>query len=115
MLKIINKGVCALAVAASFMATSVQAEDHTVLIMDNGYFPAVIYVVQGDNIVFTNNSGADHTMSGPEETWVSEAIPNEGTFVLSITEELAPTYSGPGLDGEVIEGSFSFDAPPLPE
>lgn len=115
MLKIFNKGVCALAVATSFMATSVQAENHTVLIMDHGYFPAIIYVGRGDNIIFTNNSGADHVMSGPAESWMSEPIPDSGTFVLNINNQMAPTFSGPGPDGEVIEGSFSYDPPPLDE
>lgn len=115
MLNTFQKGVCAFAVATSFMATSALAENHTVLIMDGGYFPAIVYVGRGDNIIFTNNSEAEHTISGPDGAWVSEPIPLDATFVLNINNQLAPTYSGIGFDGEVMEGSFSYETAPLTE
>ena len=115
MLNIFHKGVCALAVATSFMATTAQAQNHTVLILDGGYFPAIVYVGRGDNIIFTNNSEAEHTMSGPEGTWVSEPITVDGTYVLNINNQLAPTYSGAGADDVLMEGSFSYEPAPLTE
>ena len=86
-----------------------------VLILDGGYFPAIVYVGRGDNIIFTNNSEAEHTMSGPEGTWVSEPIPVDGTYVLNINNQLAPTYSGAGADDVLMEGSFSYEPAPLTE
>ncbi|MGJ8627659.1 MAG: cupredoxin domain-containing protein [Sulfitobacter sp.] len=112
MLKTLNKGVCALAVAASFMAAPAMAEDHSVLIMDGGYFPSIIYVNHGDSIIFTNQSDNEHTLSGPEESWVSEPIPANGTYQLNITDQMAPTFSGLDSAGELMEGSYTYEAPP---
>ncbi len=108
MLTTLKKGVCVFAVATTFLATSAQADDQTVMIMDLGYFPVIVNAGLGDTITFVNNSDAEHTVAGPEESWVSDPIPLNGTYVLSITEETPDTYSGTSAGGEIIEGSFSY-------
>ncbi len=110
-----RKGVCALALATSSMATSVQAENHIVLIMDGGYFPDIVHVGRGDNIIFTNNSENEHTLAGPDESWISEPIPVDGTYRLNINNQMAPTFSGLGADDLLMEGSFSYEPAPLDE
>ncbi len=109
MLNTFLKGVCAFTVATTFLATSANAEDQTVKIMDLGYFPVIVNADVGDTITFTNNSEAAHTLAGPEDSWVSDPIPVNGSFILTITEETPATYSGASASGEVIEGSFSYE------
>jgi len=112
MLKTFNKGVCALAVATAFMAAPAKADNHSVLIMDGGYFPSKIYVNRGDNIIFTNNSESEHVLSGPEDSWVSEPIPVNATYRLNINNQMALTFTGVDANGEVMEGEYTYDAPP---
>ena len=112
MLTKFNKGVCALAVATSLMAAPAKADNHSVLIMNGGYFPSFIYVNRGDNIIFTNQSDNDHTLSGPENSWVSDPIPVNGTYLLNISNQMAMTFSGLDATGAVMEGSFTYEAPP---
>ena len=109
MLTTLQKGVCAFAVATTLLATSAQADDQTVMIMDLGYFPTVVNVGLGDSITFTNNSTAEHTLAGPAESWTSDPIPVNGIYVLEITEETPASYSGMGAGGEMLEGSFTND------
>lgn len=109
MLTTLQKGACALIIATSVLVTSAQAAEQEVMIMDLGYFPAVINVVQGDTIVFVNNGAAEHIIEGPSESWVSDPIAIDGTYILEITDETPDTFSGVSSGGELIEGSFSYE------
>ncbi|MGC1494578.1 MAG: hypothetical protein WA790_02125 [Sulfitobacter sp.] len=115
MLISLRKGACVLAVAVTSMATSVQADNHTVLIMDGGYFPDIVYVNRGDNIIFTNNSESEHTVGGPEGSWISDPIPVDGTYRLNINNQMAQTFSGQGANDLLMEGSFSYEEAPVTE
>lgn len=111
----ICKGACALAVATTFAATAAHADNHSVLIQEGGYFPAVSYVNRGDNLIFENNTDQEHIISGPDGSWVSEPIPVDGTWRLNINNQMALTYSGIGSNDEIMEGSFSYDPAPVEE
>ena len=125
MLKKTLKGACALAVAATFSATAAHADNHTVLVMDGGFFPAVSYVQPGDNVIFTNNSEGEITMSDVNGSWTSDPIAIEGRFVLNITANSAMQFTASGLqevnDNDVgndyqevsVIGEISFDPAPL--
>lgn len=134
MLKKFSKGLCAVAVATSFMATTAQADIvHTVLIMDGGFFPAVTYVKPGDSIHFLNNSEELITLASADESWVSEALATDDDYTLPITantplsfvatfEEAAVSEDEGEVDSEyialdtvVMEGAVSFDTAPLDE
>ena len=107
-----RKGVLALAAAMGMMTGAAHAANHTVMIVDGGYFPELIYVTPGDNITFENWSEAEHTVSGPEGTWASDPIAVDGQFMLQVDETTPLTYNGLDISGLEISGAISFDAPP---
>lgn len=113
MLKSYRKGVIALAAAVSFVAGAAQAGTHSVLIMDGGYFPEVIYVQPGDSIVFENMSASAHRLVGQGDAWTSGDISPEDSFEIVVDEQTPLSYSGRDSGGMEVEGALSFDPAPL--
>jgi plastocyanin len=115
MLNSFCKGICAFAAATTFTATAAMAENHHVLIMEGGYFPAIVYVNRGDNLIFTNQSEQEHVINGPDESWTSGPIAVDATYRLNINNQMAMTFSGLGVDDALMEGEFSYEEAPLSE
>ncbi|MEM6306219.1 MAG: hypothetical protein AAF744_15995 [Pseudomonadota bacterium] len=131
MLKSNRMWLSATALFASLAATSAQADNHTVLVMDGGFFPAVTYTGPGDNVIFTNNSEGPVILSAHDQSWQSETIDIDATFVLNIKANtsldfvaLEATSGSAGEEGEydaeyialddvLMEGALSFNEPPL--
>lgn len=113
MLKTYRKGAFALAAALSVLAGAAHAQNHTVLIVDGGYFPAVTYAAVGDVISFENASSDSHEISDPDQTWTSGIISVDSAFDLVIEEDTPLEFVGMGADGLEVNGSISFDAPPV--
>ncbi len=131
MLKSYSKGLCAAAIATIFAASAAQAEDHSVLIMDGGFFPAVTYAQPGDSVTFTNDSEVALVLAAVDSSWISESISVEGTFVLTVGETTPPEFVAVetdaavagdegetdeeyiNLDDVIMEGALSFNAAPL--
>lgn len=108
-----RNGACALAAAMSFMGGAAHADNHVVLILEGGYFPAVTYARAGDNIVFRNESGATHKMQGPEGSWESGPIGLNAQYVLNLTVNTPLTFTEEVAEGEGMAGEVSYDEPPL--
>jgi len=116
MLNSFRMSTFAFAAAAACIASPAVSEEHTVLIEDGGYFPTITYAMQGDTIVFVNDSDATQTVSGPEETWTSGSIPIDGSFELALMEDTPLVFlGGVDLEGSDIEGQISYDPAPLDE
>lgn len=113
MLKSSRKGAVALATVLSFVAGAAQAETHVVTIFEGGYFPDVIYIEDGDNVRFQNESGDVHTITGADGNWTSDEIQSGASFVLNLEEDTTLNYSGLGVDGLDMSGEISYDEPPL--
>ena len=109
MLKSRFSGICAAALAATFAASAVKADFHTVLIMDGGFFPPIVYVQPGDDIEFTNSSDAVQTIFGAAESWTSGEIDIDGTFVLSLNDEMPQSFVATIVDGEADAGEGDGD------
>lgn len=133
MLKSFSKGLCAAALAFTFSATAAQADEHSVLIMDGGFFPAVTYTKPGDNVVFTNNSAGPLILAGTDASWMSDSISVDGIYTLSVTgntvldfvalDNDAAVTGDEGetdaeyisLDDVIMEGALSFNEAPVDE
>lgn len=110
MLKSTCKGAAALAAALTFSAGAAQADNHVVLIVDGSYFPPVIFAGPGDNIIFRNESGASHVITGAEESWTSGTINGSGSYVLNLTRNTPNTFTGSGGGFEEAVGEIVFPA-----
>jgi plastocyanin len=116
MLNSFRMSTFALAAAAACIASPAVSAEHTVLIEDGGYFPTITYAMQGDTIVFVNDSNATQTVSGPNDSWTSGSIPVDGSFALALMEDTPLTFNGGvDLEGLDIEGQISYDPAPLDE
>jgi plastocyanin len=116
MLDYMTKGACVLAAALTFTGTSAIAETHTIEIVDGAYLPTITYVRNGDRLIFENESGADHTVNGPNDSWTTGVIPAGGTYIHNINpldNETEISFSGVAADGTEINGEWSFEAAPL--
>lgn len=116
MLNSFRMSTFAFAAAAVCIASPAVSEEHTVLIEDGGYFPTITYAMQGDIIVFVNDSDASQAVSGPDESWTSGAIPVDGSFELALMEDTPLIFNGGvDLEGVDIEGEISYEPAPLDE
>lgn len=106
MLNLFRSGALTLAAAFTLTGTAAQAESHEVLIVDGSYFPYVIFATEGDEIVFRNESGANHYIVGANDSWQSGAIPPNGTFQIELEEETPLTFSGTGGGFEQAYGEI---------
>ena len=109
MLNSFRKGAFAFAAAATMIGSAAQAETHSVLIMDGGFFPPIVYVQPGDDIEFTNSSDAVQTIFGAAESWTSGEIDIDGTFVLSLNDEMPQSFVATIVDGEADAGEGDGD------
>ena len=120
MLNSIRKGGIALATVALFAATAAQAENHNVLIVDGAFFPEIVYVTEGDNVIFTNNSGNAQNVVSENSQWTTGSISIDGRYVLKVRDLVDLTFASLDADGNVmtdidgvaVAGALSFDAPP---
>jgi plastocyanin len=124
MLVFLRNGSCAVAGAAMLFATAANAENHRILIMDEAYFPAVIYVQAGDVLMFENTSDQTHTIVGEDDAWTSGPIATDSSFVKPVSDDMPLTFTRKtegddddddheGGSDAVFAGTLSFDAPPL--
>lgn len=123
MLVFLRNGSCALAGAAMLFATAAQAEHHRILIMDETYFPAVIYVQPGDVLTFENTSEVTHTIVGENDAWTSGPIATDSNFTQVVDSEMPLTFTRKSEGEEPVEGgeggeatfvgTLSFEDPPL--
>ncbi|MGB3245339.1 MAG: hypothetical protein WBB25_12455 [Sulfitobacter sp.] len=115
MLKTMTKGACALAAAMTFVSTAAHADNHMIEIVDGAFLPIVSYVNRGDNLIFTNGSDFEHTISDPDGNWTSGPIAPGGRYVLNINNQMAMTFNAVGAGGEPMVGEYSYEEAPLEE
>ena len=115
MLKSFSKGLCAGALAMTFSASAAHADNHIVLIMDGGFFPAVIYAHPGDSITFTNSSEISQILQGPQQIWMSHSVPVDGSYTLDLDANTPMVFYSQASDGFTIEGTLSYEPAPLEE
>ena len=61
-------------------ANAATAQTHDIIIFDEAFFPAVIYVKAGDELSFVNNANAARTVSGGDGSWTSGTLQNGESY-----------------------------------
>ncbi len=112
MLEVFRKGTATLATALIFSAGIASAEDHSVIILDQAYFPAVIYVQPGDTVVFSNESGGEHTITAQNDAWTTGPIASGMAHQVLIETGMQSAFGGLAVDAVYMEGSLDFNPPP---
>ena len=113
MLTSFRKGSLALATAALCLATSAQAGNHVILIVDGAYFPEILQVETGDNVIFNNTSSTSHTVVSESGEWTTGELGTDQTFQIKMRDITELNFSGAGPDGEVMSGVLTLAAQPI--
>ncbi|MEP1355745.1 MAG: hypothetical protein ABJX32_14385 [Tateyamaria sp.] len=104
-------------VAAMSIASAAAADEHTVLILADAYFPKVTYLDNGDSVRFINMSGGEHNIVAEGAAWEIGPIPDQGEAVLEVgdvVEKLFYDKDAVADDGTLlVQGEISFDSAPL--
>ncbi len=99
-----RKGALAFAAAATFAGSAAQAETHSVMIVDGGFFPPVVYVQPGDQIEFVNSSDAVQIITGDAESWTSGELDLDATYLLAVNDEMPKSFVSVVVQGEEDAG-----------
>ncbi len=118
-----HKGAMSLvAFTFAICGNSALAQTQNVMILDEAFFPDVIYVAPGDVLNFTNSSARTRTVKASDGTWKSEAL-SPGSSYTYVVDSASPLgFTGTGESTQLLslgyvtyEGTISFDEPPLSE
>uniref|UniRef100_UPI003F694F09 hypothetical protein n=1 Tax=Marivivens donghaensis TaxID=1699413 RepID=UPI003F694F09 len=111
-------------VAVLSTATMLNADtEHTyqtIVITDFGFFPLITYVDAGEVVQFNKQADTIRVISAiPFENseivqWTSSELEKGDTFLIQVNEDTVLEFTS-SLEEEVLNGSFSFDEPPIEE
>lgn len=113
-----KRAISILATAATLLsATTATADEHTILILPDAYFPQITYLDEGDTVRFVNVSGLAHSLISKNDSWEAGPIPNEGELTMIITNSVQKTFYNKASeleDGSFgVEGRMSFAEAPV--
>lgn len=114
-----HKGALAfVALTTAISANSASAQIHDVMILDEAFFPAIVYVEPGDELVFFNDSDAEHTVKGGDDAWSSEIVAVGSTYTYTVNADSPLTFHSVFKDAyhdsaTAFGGTISFDQAPL--
>ncbi len=114
-----------LALAAAFGAIMAPAafadgaQEHTVMVLGESFFPRVTYAAPGDTVRFINASETEQSIVAKDENWTVGPIAVEGEETFTVFSGMKNDFSlvlAEGADEEAISnasGAISFSTPPL--
>lgn len=113
-----KQAISVVAVMATMsIGSAAAAEEHVILIMSDGYFPQITYMVPGDTVEFLNVSATDQSIISKNDSWVLGPISPDSTETMLIEEGVQKTFYNADVVGEdglySIEGRMSFSTAPL--
>ncbi|WP_146586297.1 hypothetical protein [Puniceibacterium confluentis] len=110
------------ALAALGLAGSLQAEEHYVLLLGQGYFPDVVHPAVGDTIRFVNITDIPMAAIAEDGSWSTGELPENGEFILAVTDGMTQNYvsalpepEAPATETTSAEPVTDPAAPPAPE
>ena len=94
-------------VATLFAAGTAAATEHTILILEDAYFPQVTYLDRGDTVRFVNASGLPHSIIAKNDNWEIGPIPEDGEMTLLVDDGVQKTFYS--KDSEADDGTFGVE------
>ena len=101
-----------IAVATAGLAAGAHAEEHTVMLMGNAYFPDVSYVQEGDTIRFVNLTNIVQTATAQDGSWTSGPLGENQAFVLPVVMGVKQVFisdNDPNMLGQFQYGEAPLD------
>lgn len=103
-----------LALTLGLFAAPLQAEEHSVLLMGQGYFPSHVYPTVGDTVIFENSSIVPMSATATDASWDSGVLQPGEQFTLEVTDGMTQTFVDSVTEGSLAEGVIEYAAaPPL--
>ncbi|WP_028958484.1 hypothetical protein [Sulfitobacter sp. 20_GPM-1509m] len=123
MLRSIQKLALAAALGATLapaaFADGASANEHTVMVLGESFFPRVTYASPGDTVRFINASESEQLIVAKDENWTVGPIAVGGEEVFAVVAGMKNDFSlmlGEEADEEALanaSGAISFSSPPL--
>ncbi len=101
--------------ASLSVGATVQAAEHTVLILPDAYFPKITYMNPGDTVRFVNETGATHEIISKNGDWTLE-VAADGEETMVISQGVQKTFYDAASEDDgsyTVEGKMSFSPPPI--
>ncbi|MEX0309489.1 MAG: hypothetical protein AB3N17_04505 [Tateyamaria sp.] len=104
--------------ATMLAASAVSAAEHEILILQDAYFPSILYVDYGDTVTFTNLTGVEHNIIAKNNSWEIGPIADQGSVSMVFEQGVQTTFYDKDVVSEedgsyLVEGRVSFADAPL--
>ncbi|APX10815.1 cupredoxin domain-containing protein [Tateyamaria omphalii] len=99
-------------------ATAVSAAEHEILILPDAYFPSILYIDDGDTVIFVNLTESDHNIVAKNGKWAVGPIGPNSTHSMVVEKGTQTTFYDADVVSEedgtfLVEGKMSFGEAPL--
>ncbi|MCR8547937.1 hypothetical protein M4578_08865 [Salipiger sp. P9] len=81
-----------LALTLGCLAMPLQAKEHYVLLLGDGYFPDYVYPNYGDTIRFVNNSNVAMSATATDASWTTGRMEPGAVVILEVVEGMKQTF-----------------------
>lgn len=113
----LRKMTCLAALAGIFISTPAHADEHTVLVLAEAYFPQTSYVVPGDTLVFSNQSDETITVTSVDGAWTTGELGINQSATITVVADMTKDFIHEGKTDDngdpIAQGIIKFGTAPL--
>jgi len=97
-----------LALTLGLFAAPLSAEEHSVLLMGQGYFPSQVYPAIGDTVLFENSSIVAMSATASDGSWDTGVLQPGERYTLEVTQGMTQTFGDTVNEGSIAAGVISY-------
>ncbi|MEP6020885.1 MAG: hypothetical protein ABJ251_20605 [Paracoccaceae bacterium] len=105
------------AAAVMSWASVASAEEHTILVLQDAFFPEVTYVKAGDRVRFVNQQSGSTNIIAKDEDWEVGPLGADGENLLTVSGSMETVFYDAGQKSEdgsySLKGTLSFEPAPI--
>ena len=109
--------IIAAAAVMSWASVASASEEHTILVLQDAFFPEITYVKAGDRVRFVNQQSDSISIIAKDEDWEVGPLGADGENVLTVSGSMETVFydaSQQNEEGEYsLKGSLSFEPAPI--